>query len=358
MLKVYDQNHEPVGNLIRYRDLKLESELTTGDKKLTFKVSGTPDVPIHGQYFIRTRSDEFVVKNIGNNSKRKDVPYTAVLNLEDLVGNPFASFSIYEQSMKEGMEMALEGTPWTLGECDIPDDDVRNGGLINCDSLAAINALCTIWMAEPEFDTLNKKVHIRKQRGSDKGVYFMAGLNLRNVEREENCDDFYTVLIPIGADDLDISEVNDGLNYITDFSYSRIWKAYRWIDESYDDPQKLKDDGLEYLKELAHPRVSMKCDVIDLAKQNSLYSVLAYQLGDYVTIIDPGTRVREKQRITKLIEYPATPWKNECEMANHQPRFTEMLEKRKKAHDIEVFEGGGDIISLSQILRELRKNNQ
>ena len=36
MLKIYDKNHNPVGHISEYTDLKIESDVTTGDRMLSF----------------------------------------------------------------------------------------------------------------------------------------------------------------------------------------------------------------------------------------------------------------------------------------------------------------------------------
>ena len=36
MLKIYDTNHNAIGHIVKYKDLKIESDVTTGDRTLSF----------------------------------------------------------------------------------------------------------------------------------------------------------------------------------------------------------------------------------------------------------------------------------------------------------------------------------
>lgn len=359
MLRVYDQNHNQLGMLVRYKNLKIKTDLDTGDKDMSFDIIGVPDVAIEPEYYIRTQHDEFVVKK-AKVQTGKASSYECILNLEELEGTPFTTFSIADKSIRYGVEQAIAGTGWTLGECEIPDGVTRNAGMIDCNAITVIDNLCAVWMCEKKYDSLNKVVHILKAVGSYKGAYLATGLNLIGLDKESDSYDFYTRLVPIGADGLTIEAVNAGKNYVENHSYSNKVKTYIWRDESYTDAAALKEDAEEYLKELAEPKKTMRCKVVDLAKQSSRYSILKYSAGDTVLIIDPETRTREKQRITSTTEYPQSPWKNECDIASRQTRFTEMQERVKKAEEISSYITDADgryagTVTLSQILKDLKK---
>ena len=36
MLKIYDTNHNAIGHIVKYKDLKIEGDVTTGDRTLSF----------------------------------------------------------------------------------------------------------------------------------------------------------------------------------------------------------------------------------------------------------------------------------------------------------------------------------
>lgn len=353
MFKVYDQNHEPVGMLVRYSNYSIEHDISTGDKKISFEINGEPDVEISLEGYVRTEKYEFVIKSADEGH------YEGVLNLEGLDGEPVMEYTVKESSLRDAVNGILDGTGWELGTCEIPDDDIKNAGMIDKDKYTAILELCACWMVEAEFDSLKKKVNIFRKQGKYRGCYMAKGLNLRKIRRSANSYDFYTRIIPIGADGMTIESVNDGKDYLENHQYSNKIKTYVWKDEQYTEPEKLKEDAEKKLNDLSKPDVSYECDVIDLAKQSYRYNVFAFGIGDEVILIDPDKKIRDKQRIIKMTEYPDDANKNKVELGSVIPRFTEMLERQRRADEISVFmiddgklEG---TVTLQEILQSFRK---
>lgn len=352
MLKIYDKNHKQLGMLTKYDEPKVEAILSSADKTLTFTIKDPDELPIQNEYYVRTRTDEFVVKKTSHKSW-SDLQVTCLLNLEELQGNPFLSFSVKEVGLREAAELALDGTGWSVGECDV--EKIRSAGMVNCNSIEVIDNLCAVWMCDHSYDTIHKKVNFYKKMGARRGAYFMEGLNLKRITKESDSYDYYTRIIPIGANGLTIESVNGGRNYLENYSYSNKILTYIWKDESYTDPQALLEDAEAKLDELAHPVVTYACDIIDLAKQRKEFGILSYSLGDEVKLINRETRTLDTQRITKTVEYLHNPEKNSCEFANAATTFTEMQEKIQKATEIINFLVTGDgrysgTINVSDIL--------
>ncbi len=352
MLKIYDQNHKQLGMLTKYTDLKEESQLDSADKSLSFTAKELDEIRLKNEYYVRTRTDEYVIKKIGHKS-RSGMTVTCVLNLEELQGQPFASFTVTDKNIRDAAETALDGTGWTVGYCDI--EKIRSAGMIDCNALQVINNLCAAWMCEHDFDTLHKKVNFYSRKGSRKGAYFIDGLNLKEITKETDSCDYYTIIIPYGAEGLTIESVNDGKNYLENFQYSNKRLAYIWKDESYTDAQALKEDAGLKLDEMSKPKESYLCSIVDLARQRKDYGILSYELGDEVRLIDRETRTLTWQRIVRMVTYPEKSEKNTCELSSTVLTFTQMQEKLKRASDIINFMISGDgqytgKISVSDIL--------
>ena len=128
MLKIYDQNHKQLGMLTRYKNLKIESVLSSGDKTLSFTVLDPDEIPLKNEYYVRTRTDEFVIKKISHKSW-SDMTVTCLLNLEGLQGNPFSSFAVVDRKLQDAVTLGLQGTSWQVGECDVTK--VRSAGMVN-----------------------------------------------------------------------------------------------------------------------------------------------------------------------------------------------------------------------------------
>lgn len=352
MLKIYDQNHNQLGMLTRYKDPKEESELSSADKTLFFTVLDPDEIRLKNEYYVRTQTDEYVIKKISHKSE-SDMSVTCLLNLEGLQGNPFFEFSVTSKTLQEAVALALEGTGWEVGECDVTK--IRNAGMINCNSLQVIENLCLAYMCDHSFDSIHKKVNFYQKMGERRGAYFIDGLNLKKITRESDSYDYYTRIIPIGANGITIEEVNGGKNYLENYQYSNKILTYIWKDESYTDAKTLMEDAAEKLKEMSAPAETFACEIVDLASQRKDFGLLAYELGDEVKLINRETRTMVSRRITKTVRYPDAPEKNTCEISNVVTTFTEMQEKLSKAAEIVEYVITGDgrytgTVNVSDIL--------
>lgn len=350
MLKIYNKSHVAAGHIKAYKNLKIESVVSNGDKTLSFTYMGKKE--IETEFYIQTQTDEYVVKE-KTQSLDGSPQFVAVLNLEELEGKPWNSFSAKDSTIDDAARLALAGTGWTIGECNVRKK--RNVGMLQVTSRNILEKLATAFMCEIVYDTKKKTVSFYNEIGEDKGAYFIRGLNLKKLNRKSDSYDYYTQIIPIGANNLTIEKVNDGKKYLENYQYSNKVRTYIWKDESYTDAQALKDDAELKLQDLSKPIESYSATVLDLAKQKREYSVLSYHVGDKVWLIDSTTRTRVKQRITKMTEYPQSPEKNTCEIANTVLTFEELQQKYKEAAEIinTVVSGDGrytGTISVSDIL--------
>lgn len=330
MLKIFNQSHEAVGYIKKCRDCKIESVLSTAEKTLSFTYLGKAG-KIDYEYYIQTSDDEYVVKAIRITSDGYP-EYTATLNTEELETKTWETFLAKDSSLRDTANLALAGTGWRVAECTV--DKKRSMGLQNVTSKVILQKLCTVFMCEMQVDSKDKTVSFREKFGEDKGVYFLQGLNLRKLALSGDTYDFCTRIIPIGKDGLKITTVNDGKEYIDNFQYSKKIIPYIWQDTSYEDATALMEDATEKLKDLSIPKKSYTADIRDLAYRSTEYSILEYNLGDTITLIDRKTGIRDKQRITKITEYPGNPDKNTCDIANTRETFEEIQSRLKEAASI------------------------
>ena len=324
LLKLYDLNHKAIAGLQGLKDAKVESELSTGEKKLSFSWHQSK-IEIPHEYYIRTDKDEFVVKE---NSQGADGwrNIVAELNTEGLEGRIWKEFIAENCTAKEMADYALTGTGWTCVS-DIPGSRVRSIRMIKATSYTIIRKLLEAFTCEVKFDTIGKVVYLLDKVGEDRGSYFIKGLNLTELKDKADSYDYATRIIPIGADNLGIESVNNGVSYLENCQYSTKIKTIIWEDSNYIDPQALKEDAEKKLSEISKPKKTLQAKTIDLARMDPEYGVLSYSLGDTVLVIDQDTGVKEKQRIVKTVEYLEDPTKNTCEISNTVLSFEEMQQK-------------------------------
>ena len=325
-MQIFNDKKQRVGILKDFKDRKIVKTLDSGDKELTFKYpsDGKQVDILKEEYYIRTKEDEYVIRKRKTGTQFNE--YTAQLNVEELEGAVFPyGFESKEQTIRACLEFAFEGTGWEVGVCQITKkrtinkDEETNAWKILQDCLSTYRTECKI-------NSLTKTIDIYEQIGSDRGRYFIEGLNLKKLTVTSDTYDFYTRLIPLGKDGIGIEWL--GKPYLENYQYSSKIKTYVWSDERYTNTTSLIEDGIAKLDEMSKPYVAYAADVIDLARQSEKYSsVFDYDIGDTVWMISRKTRTKEKQRIVKLTEYPEAPQNNTVELSNATKTFAEVQQE-------------------------------
>lgn len=328
MLRLLNSQRQVMPPITKYTNLKIERVLDYDDRTLSFSVpiNAMPEQMILENY-IQTERDEYVIKQIVLNGNYYDI--TTKLNIDELEGTHWETFTTTEQTVQQTANLALAGTGWTC-KCDLGKK--RSIKKTNVYTWDVLKQIVKTYRVEIIIDSINKNITFIERRGEDKGVYFSSQLNLRSVGKQAQTADFYTRIIPVGKDGLTIEAINGGKKYMENHTYSSKNKTYYWKDERYTNASNLKEDAEAKLTDLATPRVSYSCNIIDLAKEND-YGFLEYDLGDIVTIIDSYTNIRVTQRIVKMSEYPDNPEKNECEISNTKLSFEELTQKYEDTAD-------------------------
>lgn len=315
MLVLYDVNHNKVAPLPNAKSPKLERYLT-GEEDLSFSYpqNDTRYSLMQEECYVRTSDNEYVIKEIDEGGDYW-TDFVCKVNVDDLKGTTMDSFAIIDQDATHAVNLALAGTGWAIGSCDVTK--LRSVSKQNSSVYDILAEIQTAYSCEMRFDAINKLVYIYQAMGSDKGAYFIDKLNLKQLEVQRNSYDFCTRLIPIGKDGLTITAVNGGKNYVENYQYSnKVFTTY-WEDNRYIDAQSLLDDAILRLQELSKPSRAYKADVLDLANISAeKYSILDYNLGDTVTLVDATRNIKDKQRIVKTTEYLEEPEQNQVELAN------------------------------------------
>lgn len=330
-MQIFNDKKKRIGTLSGFKDREITTTLDSGDKELSFSypAAGALVDLLKEEYYIRTKTDEFVIKAVEKGEQFNK--YTAVLNVEELEGTPFPyGFESNEQTIKACLEFAFEGTGWHVGTCTVK----KKRTIDEQESVTAWDVLqkcLTTYRCECIIHSLTKTIDIYDRIGSDKGCYFMEGLNLRKISLKSDTYDFYTRIYPIGKDGI-TPEWLTGKDYIDNFQYSSKIKAYVWKDERYTNTTSLIEDATAKIEEMSRPYKAYTAEVVDLAKASEKYKdILSYGIGDTVTLVSKKTRTKEKQRIVKITEYPETPKKNTVEISNARKTFAEIQKEETAA---------------------------
>ncbi|MCI9062903.1 phage tail protein [Romboutsia sp.] len=324
MLQLRDLNNEKIEGLTKYRDLKIESTLATGDKVLSFVYPRKFSNNIIEESYIETKEDIFVIKQIDKKSDI-DINVTCSLNVEELE-NMLETFVSVGDTIESCINSVLAGTGWGVNVESSINKKRRTIRKTNSSVWDILQEIKKTYNVEIKFDTKNKIVIVKEQLGSDKGVYFIEQLNLTSLSVESNTYDFYTKIIALGKDGLRVEVEN--------YSYSNKKKTFIWKDERYTDEDSLREDATLKLKEMSKPYKAYSAELIDLAKINANYKdILSYELGDIVTLISKENKLKLKHRIVKITEYPNDPQKNTVEIANTVLSFEELQKEMQDTTD-------------------------
>lgn len=330
-MQIFDDKKKRIGTLSGFKDRAIATTLDSGDKELTFDypAAGVLVDLLKEEYYIRTKTDEYVLKAVEKGEQFNK--YTAVLNVEELEGTAFPyGFESQEQTIRACLEFAFEGTGWHVGTCTVTKKrTIDEEG--NVTAWEILQKCLTTYRCECIINSLSKTIDIADRIGSDKGCYFMEGLNLRKISLKSDTYDFYTRIYPIGKDGITPKWLT-GKDYIDNFQYSSKIKAYVWKDERYTNTTSLIEDATAKIEEMSRPYKAYTAEVVDLARASEEYKdILSYGIGDTVTLVSKKTRTREKQRIVKITEYPESPKKNTVEISNARKTFAEIQKEETAA---------------------------
>lgn len=159
-------------------------------------------------------------------------------------------------------------------------------------------------------------------------VYVTDELNLESLKFSGDSTDLVTRLYAYGKDGLTMAGASGGsdgqtygLEYVEDTSYTKQIICGVMKDTSIEDANELKAAAEKKLKELAYPKRSYQCSVVDLAKLNPEYSFLTFQMYQVVTLIDRTRNTTVNHQVVEYKEYPLKPEKNMVTLSTTAPRI-------------------------------------
>lgn len=329
MIQILDAAKKRIGAIDDLDDLKVEKTLSSGDKTISFSYpkNGVELEKLKPENYIRTEKDEYVLKKVETGETQNK--YTAILNVEELEAQEFLyGFASETQTARACLEFAFEGTGWKVGICTITKRrtiDIEE----TTNAWEVLQEVLDTYRAECRIHTLTKTVDIMETIGEDRGAYFMEGLNLRKLTVKSDTYDFYTRIYPVGADGI-TPEIILGVPYIENHQYTDKVIPRYWKDERYTITENLIEDAQARLDAASKPYTAYTADVADLAAQSEEYDVLAYDIGDMVTLTSKTEKTKEKQRIVKLTEYPKHPEQNTCELSSVSKTFAQIQEETQE----------------------------
>lgn len=178
----------------------------------------------------------------------------------------------------------LYGTGWKTGICDVEGKfDLETDQVDIYENILKVQE---IWGGILVFDSLNKVVHHRDETKylPYSGYEVKYQKNMQSLEKIHN-NKIITKLCPLGEGGLNIKNVNDGSEWLTNFEYTD--SVLEGIENNADitDQEQLKRWGERKLKDLCKPRKELTVQMVLLQKVPG-YELETLDLNDIVDVIN------------------------------------------------------------------------
>ena len=280
-----------------------------GINYLTFTLP--EDVVVHNEDVVFETIDrqEYVVKIINGDY------ITCELNLDGLKAQQ-TDFSNNSATAGNTLTQALSGTGWTgIDQTGLTSKKTISGALTPFD---IIQKIAETWDGVTAlYNTEQKTVTLVFPALNTATVTFLTeDLNLRQLDIAGDSSKFCTRIRAEGANGITFASINDGKDYVENYSYSnKIVYGEKIVDNRFTDAQSLMEYAQSKLDEMAVPSLSYECDVVDVASYDGEYSFLELKMHKAVWLLDKKRNLRIQHRVVAYERHPANPENNKVTLA-------------------------------------------
>ena len=280
-----------------------------GINYLTFTLP--EDVVVHNEDVVFETIDrqEYIVKIINGDY------ITCELNHDGLKAQQ-TDFSNNSATAGNTLTQALSGTGWTgIDQTSLTSKKTISGALTPFD---IIQKIAETWDGVTAlYNTEQKTVTLVFPALNTATVTFLTeDLNLRQLDIAGDSSNFCTRIRAEGADGITFASINDGKDYVENYSYSnKVIYGEKIVDNRFTDAQSLMEYAQSKLDAMAVPSLSYECDVVDVASYDGEYSFLELKMHKAVWLLDKKRNMRIQHRVVAYERHPANPENNKVTLA-------------------------------------------
>ena len=162
------------------------------------------------------------------------------------------------------------------------------------------------------------------------GAFATRDLNLKQINYKGKSNDIKTRLYAFGQDDMTFASINGGKAYVDNFTYTDKILPMYWKDERYTDPASLLADAITKLAEVAVPKRSYECAIVDLqAADPEKYGFLDFSLYTTATLIDDIKNFAVNYQVVERHIYPHYPEQNVVIFDTSPEKITNIVDNTK-----------------------------
>lgn len=254
-------------------------------------------------------------------------------------------FIINGLKLSDAMQEALRGSGWTVGYV-FEDDRNYYAEMENTNVTGKLKFLERQSSGRLVFDSVARVVHIVPDEYATPEVTFRYGKGMDGIEKTEEPPQA-TVMYAYGRNGMTIENVNNGQEYIEDYSYyTEQGVDIAYARERYRKTQTIKDERFIYNTNL-YREARRRLNILSRPSINYTFSIIGDDAEDRylhepIYIVDEEIDVKINTHISKILVC-SDPSKNEIE-ADHMPESL-------NANEIETgdaTEGGSGEMQLFQ----------
>ena len=194
------------------------------------------------------------------------------------------------------MMYALQDTDWRMGQITISVNRTWNSTGKN--ALTILRNIQSIYGGDLIFDSKNNIVSLLAVSGEDSGASFTYRKNLTGIQRIIDTKELVTRLYATGADEMTFADINNGQDYVEDYTYCSEIKAAILDCSGLTDAAQMLEYTRQKLADFSKPRVSYVLNAMDLSVLTD-YAHESWDLGDIIRVWDEELNFDIKVRIIR-----------------------------------------------------------
>lgn len=229
------------------------------------------------------------------------------------------------------MRHALSGTGWAVGTVTVSTK--RTWTCSEKNALSILRATQNIHGGDLIFDCANRLVHLLTFGGKDSGALFAYRKNLKSIQRVVDTRSLVTRLYAYGKDGMTFASINNGREYVEDFSYTSEVRISTLDCSNFTNPYQMLEFAQMRLTQYAKPRISYVLSAMDLSALTG-YEHEAWDLGDIVTVDDKDLNLSVKTRVVRRQYNLQEPWKTVLELSTTLRELGDSSAQWDKAADM------------------------
>lgn len=211
------------------------------------------------------------------------------------------------------MRHALQGTSWSVGTVEVTT--LRTWLCEEKNALSILRMVQNIHGGDLVFDNGTKTVHLLTFNGRESGALFAYRKNLNSIKRVVDTRSLITRLYAYGREGMTFALINNGKEYVEDFTYSNEVRISTLDLSNFTNPYQMLEFTKMRLAEYAKPRVSYVLSAMDLSVLTG-YEHEQWELGDIVTVDDRDLDMTIQTRIIRRQYNLQEPWKTVLELSS------------------------------------------